>query len=63
MSKTIIRKGLFKVSLGNEVKKYRAMDEAEAKYKFLTYLGMTGIPYYPTELDVVVIEPTICEAV
>lgn len=63
MGKTIIRKGLFKVSLGDEVKKYRALDEDEAKRKFLTYLGITGIPYHPTELDVVVIEPPIREAV
>lgn len=61
--KTVIRKGLFRLSLGDHVKKYRAVDETEAKFKFLAHLGINGIPYFPTELDIEVIEPTIRELV
>ncbi|MEK6849518.1 MAG: hypothetical protein AABY01_03025 [Nanoarchaeota archaeon] len=59
--KKIIRKGLFKVSLDDMVKKYRAADETEAKLKFLTYLGISHIPCTPIGLTIEVIEPTIKE--
>lgn len=61
--KTIVRKGLFRLSLGDDVKKYRAVDETEAKLKFLIYLGINGIPCFPTELDIEVIEPTVRELI
>lgn len=57
----VVRNGLFRVTLGDCIKKYRAVDEAEAKHKFLTHLGMVDLPYYPAELNIEVIEPTIRE--
>ena len=61
--KFVVRKGLFRLTLGKNVKTYRAYDELDAKYKFLTHLGINGIPYFPTELNIEVIEPTVRELI
>ena len=58
----VVRNGLFQVSLGGVVRRYRAVDETEAKYKLARFIGINGNQFYPTEMDVVVIEPTICES-
>jgi hypothetical protein len=57
----IIRRGLFRVSLGYSTQQYRAINEAEAMYKFAKYLGIENNPFYSGGMDVEVIEPTIRE--
>ncbi len=52
----VVRKGLYEVSFGRRAKRFRAVDSAEAKFKFAKHFSVAFAPSY---FAAVAVEKTI----